>query len=167
MNIVLTILGVVILLAIVLLNTKVFEPKDKRKKYLQALAGFLEAKLGPIPDRGNSYQIRFSYRGKEFVYEDVEDRLQKSCIYNAYLKVPTASKLKIDFTERPRTTIRANVQTLNDIKTPWARDAEKVILPPELQEYTVYTNDNLKTNKLLANDKIIKIFARKKFLFLL
>ena len=163
MNVWLIVLGVVFLATIILLNTNLFGKKvDQRKVYLPALAKFLEAKLEPIPGQENSYEIRFVYDGRPFVYQDIEDRLGKSCIYKVYLRAATSSNLKIDFIERDRTSIRADVQTLDDMKNPWARAAEKVVLPRELQDLTVFTNDHSKANELFANEKIVKIFSQFK-----
>src|SRR3989338_5612631 len=158
MNTVLLILGVVIVLILILLNSKLFDRKDKRKEYLQVLATFLETKIEPVAEQENSWQLRFNYNGRNFVYEDIEDRLQKSCVYKVRLKAEVASPLKVDFTERDRTTIRANVQSLSDMKSPWTTDAEKVILPAGLQEFTVFSNDFPKANKLFANEKIVRTF---------
>ena len=163
MNVILIILGIIIFAVLILLNVKlVFTKEDKRKKYLQSLGEFLETKVEPLEGLENSYHLRFAYQGTQFSYEDIEDRLKNSCVYKVYLKAMTASKFKIDFTEKERTTIRANVQNLNDIKTPWARDAEKILLPHELQDFTVFSNDNKKANKLFAKERIAKIFTRFK-----
>ena len=118
------ILGIVILVVLILLNIKIPNTKDKRKQYLQSLADYLETKLEPMEGQDHSYRLRFVYKNKQFIFEDVEDRLQNSCVYKVFLKAITSSKLKIDFTERPRTTIRANVQSLDDLKAPWLVDAE-------------------------------------------
>jgi hypothetical protein len=162
---VLLIIGLVIVAGIILLNSKLFEKKDKRKEYLEALAAFLESKVEPLeqgpdmPSWDNSYQIRFAYKGRPFIYQDIEDRLEKSCIYKAYLRASISSPLRLDFTERDRSAIRADVQTLSDIKTPWARDAERVTLPPALQELTIFTNDPVKSSALFADEIISRIFV--------
>ena len=153
------ILGIVILVVLILLNIKIPNTKDKRKQYLQSLADYLETKLEPMEGQDHSYRLRFVYKNKQFIFEDVEDRLQNSCVYKVFLKAITSSKLKIDFTERPRTTIRANVQSLDDLKAPWLVDAEKVILPPPLQGFTVFASDNKKAIQLFTKDQVVKIFT--------
>ena len=157
MNTVLIIIGVVIVLILIFLNSKFFDRKDKRKEYLQILASFLGTQIEPA-EQENSWQIRSNYKGRNFVFEDIEDRLQKSCVYKVRLRVQVASGLKIDFTERDRTTIRAEVQSLSDMKSPWTVGAEKVILPPGLNDFKVFSNDYAKVNKLFSDEKIVRAF---------
>lgn len=158
MNIVLVIAAVFMVGLIFLLNSRFFEQKDKRRRYLESLAELLEAKLEPVPGAENSFQIRFLFKNREFVFEDVEDRLQDTAIYRVSLKAKTASNLKVSFTERPRTTIRANVQSFNDLKSPWTAGADKVILPVDLQGFMLFSNDTKKAIALFANEAVVKIF---------
>ena len=155
------ILILVILLALIIyftMNTPI--GTKQRTKYLETMAHLFESKLEPVLGADNSYRITFNYRGYECAYEEIEVQTSKAISHCGFLKARVPSRLSLSFTERARTQIRSNVQSLEDVATSmWGTSAEKVSLPKNLQDFHVYTNSATIANKLLKDEKVIKIFT--------
>lgn len=158
MWIVIAILIIVVFAAgIVYLSTTTSPKREPRKHYLGQIAGLFEGALEPLPGSENSFEIRFSYQGQEFRYQDVEIAEFRQVAHRGYLKMKTPSNLTLRFTERPPATIRVEPKSIEDVGTSmWGKSVEQVRLPKALQEFSVYTNNFFNANKLLADDKITK-----------
>ncbi len=144
-----------------------YGPTDKirRSDYLQAMAHFFEGQLAPIPEHENSFRIHFKYRGYECVYEDIEfaGLSSETTNYLGYLKVKSSQKLKLVFSERSRTQIRSNAQTLEDVSNArWGTLEGQVRLPKELAEFHAYTNNPAWANSFFNNPKILRMFVKYK-----
>ncbi len=155
------ILSIVILLALIIyftMNTPM--GIKQRTKYLESMAHLFESKLEPVLGAENSYRMNFNYHGNECSYEEIEVQTSKSISHCGFLKVRTPSRLSLSFTERARTQIRSNVQSLEDVAASmWGTSAERVTLPKHLQDFHVYTNNTTIANKFLKDEKVIKIFT--------
>ena len=98
------IVGIVVLILGVLILAKVVQSKlNSREEFLDKLAKFLESKLEPMEGLDNSYKLRFIFDGKEFVYEDIEEKRFKGKAHKAYLKIKAPGNLHLNFTEKKRT----------------------------------------------------------------
>lgn len=138
--------------------------KNNRDKTLQELADLLEGKLEPMEGFPNSFKIEFTYNGKPFVYEDIEDVLGNQPHYRGFLKYKTSTNLVLSFTEKSRTQMRSNVQSLQDVvSNPWGiNQVNDLVSPPDLKEFTIFTNKTPQANTLLAHEGVVKVFARYK-----
>ncbi|MDP2653526.1 MAG: hypothetical protein Q8Q08_05775 [Candidatus Omnitrophota bacterium] len=158
MNLWIILLGIITLGVIIWLSTLTGK-KDKRRRYLEALADYVESRLEPLEGYPNSFRIRCNFAGNEFVYEDIVDRAPGNVANRVFLKGPSPTTLTLSLTEKPRTTIRADVQSFADMKTPWVNAAEKLVLPPELKMFSAFTNDPLLAGLLLEDGKVLKAFV--------
>ncbi len=158
--IILLFLGFIV--AIIILNSNLFHKQDPRKRYLEALAKYLEGRLEVLTEPENSYRIHFDYEGHSFLYEDLVDLGFQTKFYKGYIKVPTPRRFTLSFTEKPRSSIKVNVKGLSDFTTLWADDSGPVRLPKELKEFNVFSNDPQKAIKLLEYEDVIEVFAQFK-----
>ena len=157
----LIIIFIALVAAIVYFARKVLSEKVDTKEYLDKLAHFFEGETTAIPDSDNSRRIAFKYRGYECSYEDMElPALQRGSSLNvAYLKVKAQSNLSVSFTERQRTQIRSNAQTLDEVtNSRWGDHRTRIELPKSLEDFHIYTNDPEKAEKLLKNKKVLRSF---------
>ncbi|MCB9771418.1 MAG: hypothetical protein H6754_02575 [Candidatus Omnitrophica bacterium] len=151
----------VVLLGILIVVAVVAPTKVRHSDYVNKMAHFFEGQVEPIPDNENSFRVRFNYRGYECIYEHVDlPGLQKgSASQIGYIKLKSPSKLSLSFTERSRTQIRSNAQSLEDVaKSRWGSSQGQVRLPPSLLDFHVYSNNPELANKLLNDAKIVKVF---------
>lgn len=133
--------------------------KIQRQNYLEAMAHLFEGKVEPVLGAEHSCRITFNYRGQECLYEEVEVETSKGTTHFGYLKIKTPSKLNLSFTERTRTQIRSNAQSLEELAASmWGSTSEQVKLPKSLQDFHVYTNNPVVANKFMSNEKVLKVF---------
>lgn len=160
------ILGILVVLALAILYLlRVPTSVAQRSRYLQAMAHFFEGQLSRIDESDNSHRISFKYRGYECLYEDIElsGLRPGSETYWGSLKVKTASSLSLTFTERSRTQIRSNVQSLDEIvNSRWGSTDGQVNLPKVLEEFHGYSNNVPWANEFFNNPKILKLFCSYK-----
>ena len=162
MNI-LIILAAVIMVGAIIFLTMVSSQRTTRKGYLKNLMAFVEGEMTSIEGAENSFRIQFIYKEKEFIYEDIEEQgFNNALFHSSYLKVRTKSDLNLAFTEKERHRIRDNVSSLKDIHSPWKQNVGKVMLPEELEPFSVYTNNPMLINELMRDEQIIRIFVRFK-----
>jgi len=160
MPIFLIIFLVVILLGVGYTVYKKLAEKSDRKHYLGKLAYFFEGEMQSIPDNDHSKRVAFQYEGYECSFEDIEvPGLQKGAPLNiAYLKVKAKSNLSVIFSERARTQIRSNAQSLEQVAlSRWGDTRAAVELPESLEDFHLYTNDPERATKFINNPRIIKI----------
>ncbi len=136
--------------------------ENLRKKYLEAMADFLEGRLEKLQRYDNSYKISFFYKEKAFCFEDIEEPGFGRHTYKGYLKAPTPARLTLSFTEQSRSGMRSQISSLSEIAAGGSQDKGRVDLPKALKEFQVYTNDPENANKLLADAGIVKVFAHFK-----
>ena len=165
MPIFLIIFLVVILLGVGYTVYKKLAEKSDRKHYLGKLAYFFEGEMQSIPDNDHSKRVAFQYEGYECSFEDIEvPGLQKGAPLNiAYLKVKAKSNLSVIFSERARTQIRSNAQSLEQVAlSRWGDTRAAVELPKSLEDFHLYTNDPERAMKFINNPKVIKIIENYK-----
>ncbi len=160
------VLGLLFFLGVLfyLLNS-ISADKTDRSSYLKNMAYFFEGQLTQIPEHENSFQIHFKYRGYDCVYEDIQmgGLRPGNNTQIGYLKLKSSKNLTLTFSERSRTQIRANPQTLDDITSfRWGTLQGQVQLPVELGEFNAYTNNVEWANRFFDNPKILKIFLKYK-----
>ncbi len=137
----------------------------ERSDYLKLMAHFFEGQLLPIADHENSYRIHFKYRGYECLYEDISlpGLRRETTTYLAYLKVKSLSSLSLTFSERLRTQIRSNAQSLDEVaNSRWGTLEGQVRLPKDLEEFHAYTNNPDWANSFFNDSKILKMFVKYK-----
>lgn len=164
MNIWVILLIVAMIGGIVYLTHLLTHNKGGRDRALQELAEFLEGKVEPLEGFPNSFKIEFTHNGKPFVYEDIEDMFGSQPHYHGFLKYKTSTNLVLSFTEKSRTQMRSNIQSLQDVVTnPWgSTNVNDLASPPDLKEFTIFTNKMSQANTLLAHAGVVKVFARYK-----
>jgi len=161
MPLVLIIIFILLVAGIAYLAKKAWSEKTDTKEYLERMAHFFEGEVAAIPDSANSKRITFKYRGYDCLYEDMElPALQKGAELNvAYLKMKAKSHLSLSFTERERTSIRSNAQTLQEVThSRWGDNRGLIELPKSLEDFHVYTNDPEKAAKFIKNKKVLRSF---------
>jgi len=155
---------VVIIIIVLLVGAIVFfthdskQPKKTDTKYLHQIARLFEGKVEKLEDFDNCHKVSFSYKGWDFYFLAISDTDFERVMTKGYLKAETPSKLKLSFTERPRSDVKANIQTIQDITNPWGSDA-KLQLPRALSEFAIHTNNAGMTKKILEDDRAVKIIA--------
>lgn len=133
--------------------------KKTRDELKRMIERFVDAKSVPIEGTaGDSYRIHFTYNGKACIYEDLEavgfvDRVHKS-----FLKVPTTSKLTVQFTEKKHQRTIGGGSMLASEMLNDAHAGPRVQIPKELQMFSVFTNDAVKVNALFSDWWIRRIF---------
>ncbi len=150
---------------IVYLVNHVPTTKVARSEYLKSMAHFFEGQLVPILENDNSFRIHFKYRGYDCVYEDIElaGLRAETTTHLGYLKVKSNQKLTLTFSERVRTQIRSNIQSLEDVSNSrWGTLQGQVRLPKELSEFHAYTNNPDWANRFFDDPKILKMFRKYK-----
>jgi hypothetical protein len=157
--------NIILLIIIALVVASVFWIKGQstvaggEKKYLKEMAKFLQVDLEGDPEADGTCRIRFMHEGHEFVYEHIKDQgLWDESTNFGYLKAETSCNLTLNFTERTRSKIRADIETIQDVVTPWAKSADKVFIPGDLKEFIVTANDNQSANQFLTDKEIVKTF---------
>lgn len=151
----------VIIVAIVFLSRKTGDEQSLRKRYMTSIAAFFEAPL-QIPSQ-DVYRIELNYKGRDFVFEDIEHHpLENETLREGILKTKTLSKLVLNFTEKPRSTIRTDVRSAKDLKYGWAQSSKDIFLPKGLHDFSLFTNNVNMTNRLLADDKIVGLLLSYK-----
>jgi hypothetical protein len=161
MTIVLILLVVLLVAGIAYFARKNWTEKSASKEYLDKMVHFFEGELSAIPGSDNSKRISFKYRGYDCLFEDMElPALQKGATSNvAFLKVKAQSTLNLSFTERERTSIRSNAQTLAEVtQSRWGDTRGLIELPKSLEDYHVYTNDPERATKFIKNKKVLRSF---------
>lgn len=130
--------------------------RDELKKMIEK---FVDAKSLPIEGAaGDSYQIHFSYDGKACIYEDLEGVGFHDKIHKSFLKVPTPSKLTVQFTEKKRERAIGGGPMLASEMLNDAHRSPKPQLPKELTMFSVFTNDAAKVNELFGDWWVRRIF---------
>ncbi len=157
------VLIIAIMGGIIYLSRSSETPEEARKKFLKKLGLFLEAEPAfPEENGGAVAVIQFVSGGRDFLYEDVEDRtLEKDIYRQAFLKTQTRSKLSLTFSEKNRSTIRADISNIENLKSGWAQ-ASGIILPPLLSEFSLFSNHYHMAQELMRDPRVEKIFARYK-----
>ncbi len=137
----------------------------QRSDYLRSMAHFFEGQLSAIPENENSFRIQFKYRGYECFYEDIElaGLRAETTSYLGYLKVKSSANLKLTFSEKVRTQIRSNAQSLDEVaNSRWGTLQGQVRLPKELAEFHAYTNNPEWANQFFNDSKMLKVFVKYK-----
>ncbi len=159
----LVIIVVVILIGGILLMSGQSSGRRKTREELKTLIEkFVNAKFEPIPGYENSYQVKFTYDGKTCIYEDYETKGFHDKIHKAYLKIPTPTKLNIQFTEKRYERVVGNrpmmaSDMMKDVKTP-----ARVQIPKELSMFTISTNDAEMTNEIFDDWRSKRVFVEFK-----
>lgn len=133
--------------------------KKTREELKKLIENYVDAKSVPVEGgAGDSYRINFTYDGKACIYEDLEavgfvDRVHKS-----FLKIPTTSKLTIQFTEKKHQRTIGGGSMLASEMLNEANMGPRVQIPNELQMFSVFTNDTVKANGLFSDWWVRRIF---------
>ena len=139
------------------------DAQARRRHALQSLSKLLGAPLESMVGEENSFRIFFKYQGRECTYEDTEEKGFKGQIFRrGILKVKTAVKLTIGFSERDSATVKENVETFADISNPWAQNVGRLSVPKALERFNVFTNNNQLVNMLFTDEVALKTFERFK-----
>lgn len=163
MNIILIFAGVAIVAGIVYLVAEFFHKHDSRAGYLEKLAEYLEAKVELISSMDNSHRIRFTYEGKYFIFEDVEDVAIQTKIFKGYLRTTINYPFSLRFTEKPRSTVKMQIGGASAAAASAWQDTKAVVqLPKDLSEFVVTTNNARIANLLLSDANTLAIFKRLK-----
>ena len=147
--------------AIVIFSRVFTKAKDRRQQYLDAMAKYLDGAVTPLPDYEDSYEIKFTYKGANFAYTDIEDPGFHTPTYRGVLKAPTNDPFTMSFTENPKSKMRADISSISDVLNAW-KDMDVVRLPKELQGFTVFTTNPSRSNALILDEQISKIFLKYK-----
>lgn len=160
MSIMIIIIVVGILIGIVFLSSRSPFKKRTREEFLAELEKFLEGKTEPIPDKEDSYQIKFTFEKQDFIYEDVKVAGFKEDSYESCLKAQTRSNLTLQFTEKERDPIiRAEIIQASAIPDSIAPQEAKLQLPKNLKNFSVFTNDVRRANEVFQDKKVASIFS--------
>jgi len=155
-------LGVLLGLAVVFFLTA-SESEGKRQRALQALAKILGSEVVPIAGEKNSFRMAFQYKGKSFIYEDIEDiGFQGRVAHWGMLRLPMDINFTLTFTEREMGTVKENVSSFSDIRNPWVQNIGKLISPPSLQSFILSSNNNSMATILLSDVEALKAFENFK-----
>lgn len=162
MNMIVVLVILALVSAIVIVNVVGGEKPDKRKAFLDRFARIVESTFEPIEGYENAFRIRFDFEGKPFVYEDYEEKGLQITSYKGYLRLDTGKKFSLSFGEKKRSSIRADVQSIDEVTNPWARGSDMVRLPKSLSELRASTNRPDVANEFLADDAVVKQYEKYK-----
>jgi len=153
---------VAIIGAIIFLSHNTESPEEAREKFLQKLAGYFESKVTVLEGEESVTVISFVSGGRDFIYEDIEDKTIEQDVYRqAFLKTQADSKLSLAFTEKNRSTIRANITNIENLKNGWAQEAG-IVPPPSLAAFGLHANHAHMAQELMRDPRIEKIFSHYK-----
>jgi len=161
--VILVVLGLIVVIAV--FNKEIFSTKLRGDAYVEKMAKFLEVPLERPDGPDGLSRVSFVHEGRKFVYEHVpEEGMEKDVIHRGYLRAPTTDDhFMFRLGEQVRSTLRSNVSSLNDIvNNPWGKDADRVILPSELQEFELTTTNVRKARALLSDPEIVRLFVKFK-----
>lgn len=144
---------VLIIAGIVLLSRQPSGSKKTRKEFWDELQKYLDAQLEPIPEYENSYRVRFTYEGQEFVFEEIEMKGFQDVVLKGYLRAQTPTKLNLAFSEK---------KTARSFRAEEEGSGRKVSLPQPLQTFNAFTNNRDLCNKLMGDSKIAALFVSLK-----
>ncbi len=159
MNIWIVIIIVAAVAGIILLSGKTPLRRKTREEYLRELAQFLEGQLSPLEGFENSFKILFQSAGRAFEFQDIEEKGFAGPGHKAFLRTKTDSHLTISFTEAARPTIRSNIVQASQIGE---EEGSSLIIPRELKEFKIFTNNVKQANALFFDEKILDIFVNFK-----
>ncbi|MCR4337109.1 MAG: hypothetical protein NUV91_04810 [Candidatus Omnitrophica bacterium] len=137
---------------------------EGRLRYMKSLAHFVEGKLVTLEDTDHTYQIEFFYKKQPFFFVDMEDKTLRTSFHNAFLKLKTPYDFTLMFSEKPRTKLLRSEasQSMSDLSHPWTQEAPAVRPPKALEDFAIYTNHPNLANRLLADERALKIFSEFK-----
>lgn len=160
MNIWIILIIVTLVLGIILLSGKnVPAQKKNREEQLKEFAHFWEGTLLPLAGHEDSYSIAFKFDGREFEFEDIQDKGFKKVEYKGFLKTKTSTDYTLGFTEAPRSSIKSDIIQASHIKEP---TTVTIAVPKELKAFSIFSNRPQWTNALFADYKILDFFLRVK-----
>lgn len=156
------ILGLILLAAgaVVVGGRTPFRTKT-RDESLTALTRFVEGALEPIKNETypNSFRIRFTFEGREFVYEDWEKQGFKGKVYTASLKTTLPRTLTLTVAAKERSNrIRTDIFIASQVSTQHIEESQRLKVPALLKEFKLSTNDAHLANKFLENGKVSSVY---------
>lgn len=157
--------GVILIAGFIFYLMKFSSEKIDRQDFLQKFAHFFEGQVAPISDHEKSFRVNFHYRGHDFIFEDISLPGLKPGFEArvGYLKIRTPRNMTLLFSERSRTQIRSNVQTLDEItKSRWGTNEGQVRLPRELEDFHAYTNKPEWANRFVNDPRAIRFLTDRK-----
>jgi len=153
----------VAIFAVVIFLTAGADAEGRRIRAMKTLADLMGGRVEKLEEQGNSFVVRFEYKGVPFIYEDIEEKgFGDQPFRRGLLKHQTASNLTMGFSERDMGAVKETVTSFADVHTPWVQNIGKVIVPPPLAKFSIFTNNATLANQLLADEQILKIFEKFK-----
>jgi|GEM_PF-4473737 len=149
----------ILVIGIIYLSSDV-EKKDLREKHLKGLCHLLHATREEIVGRQNSFVLRFEYRGIPFWYEDIEDKVFDKVSYHGFLRVNLPVHFNVVFTENIKSAFRSAPAALAQASS--ASETNHVESPRGFQEFSIFSNRPDAAQKLLADDAVVRVFAKFK-----
>ncbi len=160
MNIWIIFIIVTLVLGIILLSGKnVPAQRKSRENQLKEFAHFWEGTLKPLEGYEDSYWIAFKFGGRDFEFEDIQDKGFQETEYKGFLKTRTATDFTLGFTEAPRKSIKTDIVQASHIGEPFA---ETVAVPKELKAFSVFSNRPQWVNALFRDYRILDVFVSVK-----
>lgn len=153
---------VILLGGILFMSGHAVSRKKTREELRRAIEKFVQSQSQPIPGYDNSYQIGFSYNGKACIYEDYETKGFHDKVHKAFLKMPTAAKLTIQFTEKKHERLISSRPILASEMLSHAKITPRVQIPKELSVFNIVTNDVEMTNGILNDWFCKRVFNKFK-----
>src|SRR3989338_7858656 len=138
MNIWIILIIITLVAGIVLLSGKKAPTQGKKREdQLKEFAHFWEGTLTPLEEYEDSYVITFKFDGRDFEFEDIQDKGLRETEYKGFLKTKTATDFTVGFTEAPRKNIKSDIVQASHIGGPFA---ETVAVPKALKAFSVFSN---------------------------
>ena len=148
----------IITVVVILLGGQSTGRRKKPEELKDLIEEFVQAKSEPILGYENSYQIKFSYEGKVCIYEDYETKGFHNVVHKPFLKMPTPSKLNIQFTEKKYERLVSSRPMLASDMLSDVKFAPTVQIPKELRMFNIATNDVMLTNELFNDWRVKRVF---------
>ena len=138
-------------------------PEKKRQNALHALAHLLESSVQEMGGYENSFRIPFQYKGRDFIFEDIEEAgFHEQTFSRSLLRMKSSVNLSLGFSESLIKTVKDDLTTIDELRNPWLQNVGKVIVPKELQRFNISSNNNQLASALLGDEDVLKIFEKFK-----
>ena len=138
------------------------DPKQKRQQFLKRFGGLVGAQPQPLAGHENSYLFRFTFEGREYVFEDIEEPGLGQPTYSGVLKTATPVRLTLTFMEKTRSSIRSNITSVEEITDTWGHTKKRIHLPKTLDEFAAFCDDVERGSRLMRQETVVREFAKYK-----
>lgn len=158
MMIIIGVVSIILVAGICFLNKGNTGNKIPRKEYLEQLCKYTEGKLEIAEDWGDSFRVSYEFDGRDFVFEDRFIKGFKHALYRGFLKTKIKSIFFLAFTYHVKNiTVHSDIVIMSKLEGQRIDQKDRVMVPPELKNFEVFTNEIKTANELLMDKKFVGI----------